>query len=212
MSESTGWVDRQMPAGDEVFLDHVGYFVADLDDAGQRLGRLGFQVSAVNVQTNDVDRRAAPVGYVEPDRPPASRVPRGVGRNPRHAARRPARGRPSPATRACTSSRCPTTTFRPNASGSRPPASRCSRWCTCAVATRRSPAHPRSPGPCYAHSPASCRKAASNSPRATILTVSGRPTRSCTPMPPTRSLTSCSASPTGAKLGALRPLHEPSGE
>ncbi len=62
MSESTGWVDRQMPAGDEVFLDHVGYFVADLDDAGRRLARLGFQVSAVNVQTNDVDGALRPSG------------------------------------------------------------------------------------------------------------------------------------------------------
>jgi hypothetical protein len=43
-----------MPEGDEVFLDHVGYFVADLDAAAGRLERLGFQVSTVNVQTNDV--------------------------------------------------------------------------------------------------------------------------------------------------------------
>ena len=48
-----------------------------------------------------------------------------------------------------------------------------------------------------ARSPAPCRKAASNSPRATILTASGRPTRSCTPTPWTPSPISCSASPTG---------------
>ena len=62
MSQSTGWVDRQMPVGDEVFLDHVGFFVADLDDAGRRLTRLGFQVSAVNVQTNDVNGELRPSG------------------------------------------------------------------------------------------------------------------------------------------------------
>lgn len=46
------WIDRQLPEGDEVFLDHVGFFVRDLDDAGRRVERLGFQVSQVNVQTN----------------------------------------------------------------------------------------------------------------------------------------------------------------
>lgn len=46
------WVDRQLPERDEVFLDHVGYFVADLDAAGTQLERLGFRVSLTNVQTN----------------------------------------------------------------------------------------------------------------------------------------------------------------
>src|SRR5205085_7837605 len=46
------WIDRQLPERGEVFLDHVGYFVADLDAAGAQLERLGFRVSAVNVQTN----------------------------------------------------------------------------------------------------------------------------------------------------------------
>ena len=62
MSARTGWTDRQMPAGDEVFLDHVGFFVQDLDDAGRRLARLGFQVSAVNVQTNDIEGELRPSG------------------------------------------------------------------------------------------------------------------------------------------------------
>lgn len=44
--------DRQLPEGDEVFLDHVGLFVRDLAEAGQRMERLGFQVSQINVQTN----------------------------------------------------------------------------------------------------------------------------------------------------------------
>ena len=46
------WIDRQLPEGDEVFLDHVGFFVRDLDDAGRRFERLGFQISQINVQTN----------------------------------------------------------------------------------------------------------------------------------------------------------------
>ena len=44
-----GAADRQLPEGDEVFLDHVGYFAADLGAAGAALERLGFQVSAVNL-------------------------------------------------------------------------------------------------------------------------------------------------------------------
>jgi hypothetical protein len=44
--------DRQLPVGDEVFLDHVGYFVDDLDIAGRHLERLGFAVSPVNLQQN----------------------------------------------------------------------------------------------------------------------------------------------------------------
>jgi catechol 2,3-dioxygenase-like lactoylglutathione lyase family enzyme len=46
------FADRQLPERDEVFIDHVGYFVADLDAAGAQLERLGFRVSLVNVQTN----------------------------------------------------------------------------------------------------------------------------------------------------------------
>ncbi len=46
------WAARQLPRGDEVFIDHVGYFVHDLEAAGAQLERLGFRVSLVNVQTN----------------------------------------------------------------------------------------------------------------------------------------------------------------
>jgi hypothetical protein len=46
------WADRQLPERDEIFVDHVGYFVADLDAAGAQLERLGFRVSLANVQTN----------------------------------------------------------------------------------------------------------------------------------------------------------------
>ena len=46
------WANRQLPERGEVFLDHVGYFVTDLDAAGAQLERLGFRVSLTNVQTN----------------------------------------------------------------------------------------------------------------------------------------------------------------
>ena len=49
---SSHWTDRQLPEHDEVFIDHVGYFVADLEAAGAQLDRLGFRVSLANVQTN----------------------------------------------------------------------------------------------------------------------------------------------------------------
>ncbi len=46
------WTDRQLPVNEEVFLDHVGLFVPDLEAAGQRLERLGFRVSPINLQQN----------------------------------------------------------------------------------------------------------------------------------------------------------------
>ncbi len=51
-ADRVSWTGRQLPQGDEVFIDHVGYFVADLDAAGAQLERLGFRVSLTNVQTN----------------------------------------------------------------------------------------------------------------------------------------------------------------
>jgi len=48
----TAWIDRQLPQDGEIFLDHVGYFVADLEAAGRQLERLGFRVSPINVQYN----------------------------------------------------------------------------------------------------------------------------------------------------------------
>ena len=47
------WIDRQSPEGDETFYDHIGYFVHDLDDAGAQMEKLGFQVSATNIQYNE---------------------------------------------------------------------------------------------------------------------------------------------------------------
>ncbi|MBI3547300.1 MAG: VOC family protein [Gammaproteobacteria bacterium] len=57
------FVDRQVPVKDEIFLDHVAYFVADLDMAGVQFQRLGFACSDVNLQTNlDDDGIARPSG------------------------------------------------------------------------------------------------------------------------------------------------------
>lgn len=55
--------DRQLPLGNDVFLDHVGYFTADLDAAGAQLERLGFTVSPINLQQNaDASGRLKPSG------------------------------------------------------------------------------------------------------------------------------------------------------
>jgi catechol 2,3-dioxygenase-like lactoylglutathione lyase family enzyme len=40
---------RQIPAGGEIFLDHVGWYVPDLDDAAEVFGRLGFPLTPYSV-------------------------------------------------------------------------------------------------------------------------------------------------------------------
>lgn len=44
--------DRQLPVGDEVFLDHVGHFARDRKAASQALARAGFAPTPVSVQYN----------------------------------------------------------------------------------------------------------------------------------------------------------------
>jgi len=44
--------DRQLPAGDEIFLDHVGHFVPDAQAAALALKRAGFAPTPVSVQVN----------------------------------------------------------------------------------------------------------------------------------------------------------------
>ena len=46
---------KQLPTGNELFLDHVGYFLADLEGAAGRFERLGFTVSPVNIHYNSAD-------------------------------------------------------------------------------------------------------------------------------------------------------------
>lgn len=53
----------QTPAGGEIFLDHVGWFVSDIDGAARRLGRLGFPTTPLTVHMNaGADGREAPSG------------------------------------------------------------------------------------------------------------------------------------------------------
>lgn len=58
----SGEVERQVPEAAEVFLDHVGYFVTDLDLAGDALVRLGCQVSPIKVHINNQGGRLVPAG------------------------------------------------------------------------------------------------------------------------------------------------------
>jgi len=45
-------IDRQLPAGDEIFLDHVAHFVHDPDAARRALMRCGFAATPVSIQVN----------------------------------------------------------------------------------------------------------------------------------------------------------------
>src|SRR5262245_44790337 len=44
--------DRQLPLGEEIFLDHVGHFVRDPDAASRALARAGFAPTPVSIQVN----------------------------------------------------------------------------------------------------------------------------------------------------------------
>jgi hypothetical protein len=45
-------IDRRLPAGDEIFLDHVAHFVADADAAAQALAQAGFTTAPQSIQVN----------------------------------------------------------------------------------------------------------------------------------------------------------------
>lgn len=45
-------VDRQLPAGNEIFLDHVAHFVRDAEAARRALSRCGFAPTPISVQVN----------------------------------------------------------------------------------------------------------------------------------------------------------------
>ena len=44
--------DRQLPIGDEIFLDHMGHFVRNSEAAARALARMGFAPTPVSVQAN----------------------------------------------------------------------------------------------------------------------------------------------------------------
>lgn len=56
-------IDRQLPAGDEVFLDHVGHFVREPEAASRALVRAGFAPAPVSIQaTPDPNGGTRPTG------------------------------------------------------------------------------------------------------------------------------------------------------
>ncbi len=64
LARSGAEADRQLPIGDEIFLDHVAHFVADPEAARRALARAGFAPTPLSIQVN-------------PD--PASRAPKPSG-------------------------------------------------------------------------------------------------------------------------------------
>lgn len=53
---------RQLPIGDEIFLDHIGWFVPDMDAAGRALERLGFLLTPFSLHGD----RDAVTGAIKP--------------------------------------------------------------------------------------------------------------------------------------------------
>ena len=52
MAQSPSACGRQLPAGEEIFLDHIGYFVPDIEAAARALARVGFAPTPVSIQVN----------------------------------------------------------------------------------------------------------------------------------------------------------------
>ena len=53
-------IDRQLPLGEEIFLDHIGHFVPDPEIASRALARAGFAPTPVSVQTQPDPAGGAP--------------------------------------------------------------------------------------------------------------------------------------------------------
>jgi hypothetical protein len=53
-------IDRRLPVGDEIFLDHIGHFVADPEAASLALARAGFAPTPISVQVNPDPAGGAP--------------------------------------------------------------------------------------------------------------------------------------------------------
>lgn len=51
-SSATDGADRQLPTGNEIFLDHVAHFVRDADAASRALARCGFTPTPLSIQVN----------------------------------------------------------------------------------------------------------------------------------------------------------------
>jgi hypothetical protein len=60
---ASGDVDRQLPAGDEIFLDHLAHFVRDADAASRAFARCGFTPTPVSIQVSpNPDGGVSPTG------------------------------------------------------------------------------------------------------------------------------------------------------
>jgi hypothetical protein len=56
-------VDRQLPAGDEIFLDHLAHFVHDADAASRAFARCGFAPTPISIQVSpNPDGSVSPTG------------------------------------------------------------------------------------------------------------------------------------------------------
>jgi hypothetical protein len=62
-SSAPNEIDRQLPTGDEIFLDHVAHFVRDVEAAQRALIRCGFAPTPISIQVNsDPSGGARPSG------------------------------------------------------------------------------------------------------------------------------------------------------
>jgi Glyoxalase-like domain len=52
MQAAISQADRQLPGGEEIFLDHVGHFVRDAEAASRALARAGFAPTPISIQFN----------------------------------------------------------------------------------------------------------------------------------------------------------------
>ena len=63
MPSATGDADRQLPTGDEIFLDHLAHFVYDADAASRAFARCGFAPTPVSIQVApNPDGTSSPTG------------------------------------------------------------------------------------------------------------------------------------------------------
>ena len=57
----THWTDAQLPRKGELFIDHIGFFVADISGANRALTRMGFTLTPYTPQTNMADPSKPPI-------------------------------------------------------------------------------------------------------------------------------------------------------
>jgi len=55
------WTDRQLPKGDEIFIDHLAHFVPDMAVAEKAMSDLGFVLSPFTPQTNAAGPNKPPI-------------------------------------------------------------------------------------------------------------------------------------------------------